>query len=339
MKNKLVAGAVALALISPIAVPVSPVALAQSTQTYAETLNPRVSALTVTLGGNGTSGTTLRADLADNWRLVESIELDSWESPFDVKVSTATDSSVLGKTERIWVEPIEEEKYPRKFEIDLKVRVVFTDGSSSLYPVKLPVRVAADWITPDAERFEPSLAKATRPNMGDDPAASPGYHWAYKIEGVPDGTRVSVQELQYTVGRVIGDHLIYWAPDIYLEKSDSLPVNVTFVYDDFSRETKRFLLPASEARLVETAPRPRPETTTTKPATPPTPTTKETPAPSTSTPTSAPTTAAKPPAANDESGSSTGQIIGIIVGVLAVLGIVAAAAVATGAVPGVNLPF
>lgn len=45
------------------------------------------------------------------------------------------------------------------------------------------------------------------------------------------------------------------------------------------------------------------------------------------------------PSGNDDKGSSAGAIIGVVVGVLALLGLIGAGAVAAGLIPGVSLPF
>lgn len=324
MKTKFVAGAVALALVAPIVVPVTPIAsgqVAETDATQAGTLNPRLWAFPAFMGTSST-GTTLRDDLADESETVRSIELESWESPYPVELSTAPDTSFLGRTTRIWVEPKAGEKYPSKFDIDLKARVSFKDGSSGLFPCKLTVRVDSELTTRAADLFEPSLTPVPLSELEmDDDLSTPGYHWAYKIEGIPKGTHVTVTQMRSTVGKVVGNHIYYWAPTTRLLFSDKLPVRVTVVYDDLTVESKEFELPAKEARRVEESPTP----TATSPKPKPTETTKP-----------APTTDQKPAAQGSGDGSSVGAVVGVIIALLAVIGFGAAA---SGMIPGVKLPF
>lgn len=176
MKAKLMAGALAVGLVAPLTVVAGPSAFGEEetvSASMAERLNPRLRGGTAVLGTDLNS-TIIDEDMADDRKYVRSIKLKKWDSPYDVKVTTGEYTLLRLKTEKLWVEPVEGEKYPLTFEIDFEAEVTFTDGSSGLFPGKISVPVDPDLVSwgarPKPKNPKPTATTEPKPTNTSTPA-------------------------------------------------------------------------------------------------------------------------------------------------------------------------
>ncbi|WP_311475455.1 hypothetical protein [uncultured Corynebacterium sp.] len=171
MKAKLMAGALAVGLVAPLTVVAGPSAFGEEetvSASMAERLNPRLNASFIVLGTNSNS-TIIREDMADDRRYVRSIKLKKWDSPYDVKVTTGEYTYFGLKTEKLWVEPVEDARYPSRFEIDFQAEVTFSDGSSGLFPGKFSVSVASKLVSWFPRPKPKESTTSTKPAPTDTP--------------------------------------------------------------------------------------------------------------------------------------------------------------------------